>query len=130
MELRLTFPVLVFLTAAGVAIPAQQPMPGEESSNFTSETTEVLVPALVRDAAGKVVYTLQDSDFVLTDDGVPQELTLQQEMGVSRWRWSFGHVRQQAEADSGPYLRPGRGGGHSARSLGGMLAAESLRRLP
>ena len=62
-------------------MPAQQPTTGDTSSKFTSETTEVLVPALVRDAAGKVVYTLQAGDFVLTDDGVPQMLTLQQEMG-------------------------------------------------
>jgi hypothetical protein len=81
MELRLTFPVLAVLAAAGAAIPAQQPTPGEKSPNFTSETTEVLVPALVRDAAGKVVYTLQAGDFVLTDDGVPQKLILQQETG-------------------------------------------------
>jgi VWFA-related protein len=81
MYLRLTCPVLVVLATAGAAIPAQQPAPGGNSSSFTSETTEVLVPALVRDAAGKVVYTLQAGDFVLTDDGVPQKLTLQQEMG-------------------------------------------------
>jgi VWFA-related protein len=81
MELRLTFPVMVVLAVAGTAIPAQQPMPGENSSIFTSQTTNVLVPALVRDAAGKVVYTLQAEDFALTDDGVPQKLTLQLETG-------------------------------------------------
>jgi hypothetical protein len=41
----------------------------------------VLVPALVRDAAGKVVYMLQADDYALTDDGVPLKLTLQQETG-------------------------------------------------
>ena len=48
----------------------------------------MLVPALMRDAAGKVVYTLQADDFVVTDDGIPQELTLLQIRGASRWRWS------------------------------------------
>lgn len=81
MELRLTFPVTVILAVAGGAIPAQQPTPDEQDSSFLSQTTNVLVPALVRDAAGKVVYTLQADDFALTDDGVPQKLTLQYETG-------------------------------------------------
>jgi VWFA-related protein len=81
MELRLTFPVLMVLAVAGTAIPAQQPTTGEQGSIFTSQTTDVLVPTLVRDAVGKVVYTLQADDFVLTDDGVPQKLTLQHETG-------------------------------------------------
>jgi hypothetical protein len=73
--------MLVTLAAAGAAVPALQPTPGEKSPNFTSETTEVLVPALVRDAAGKVVYTLQAGDFALTDDGVAQKLTFQRDTG-------------------------------------------------
>jgi VWFA-related protein len=76
MELRLTFPVLMALGVAGAAIPAQQPPSGKEASTLTSQTTDVLVPTLVRDANGEVVYTLQANDFVLTDDGVPQRLTL------------------------------------------------------
>jgi VWFA-related protein len=81
MKLRLTFPVMVILAVAGAAIPAQRPTPDEQDSSFSSQTTNVLVPALVRDAAGKVVYTLQADDFALTDDGVPQKLTLQRETG-------------------------------------------------
>ena len=81
MELRLTVSVMVVLAAAGTVISAQQGTPDEQSSNFSSQTTNVLVPALVRDAAGKVVYTLRADDFVLTDDGVPQKLTLQQDKG-------------------------------------------------
>jgi VWFA-related protein len=73
--------VLAIIATAGAAISAQQPVPGEKTPNFTSETTEVFVPALVRDAGGKVVYTLQAGDFVLTDDGVPQELTLLNDIG-------------------------------------------------
>ena len=80
MELRL-FPLTLVLVVAGAAIPAQQPALGKRGSTFTSQTTEVLVPALVRDAADNVVYTLQTDDFVLTDDGVPQKLTLQHETG-------------------------------------------------
>jgi len=81
MELRLTFPVMVFLAVGCTAIRAQQPAPRGPGPSFTSQTTNVLVPTLVLDAAGKVVYTLQADDFVLTDDGVPQKLTLQHETG-------------------------------------------------
>jgi len=81
MRQHLSLPVMVVALLAGTAVHSQQPAAGERGSVFTSETTEVLVPALVRDAAGKVVYTLQAEDFVLTDDGVPQRLKLQRETG-------------------------------------------------
>jgi VWFA-related protein len=54
---------------------------GEKSGFARMDTINVLVPALVRDAAGRVVYTLEADDFALTDDGVPQKLTLQHETG-------------------------------------------------
>ncbi len=50
-------------------------------SVLTSQTSVVLVPALVRSKAGAMVYTLQAEDFRLTDDGVPQKLILEQETG-------------------------------------------------
>jgi VWFA-related protein len=53
----------------------------EQGTIFAGQTTNVLVPTLVQDAAGKLVFTLQADDFVLTDDGVPQKLTLQQDTG-------------------------------------------------
>ena len=81
MDLRITFPVMVLLAVAGLAAPAQQPAPSESRAIFTGQTTNVLVPTLVRDAAGKIVYTLQADDFLLTDDGVPQKLTLQRDTG-------------------------------------------------
>ena len=81
MKLPFTFAVMVLLAVAGMATPAQLPTLGEQDSTFTGQTSNVLVPALVRDAAGKVVYTLQADDFALTDDGVPQELTLLQDTG-------------------------------------------------
>jgi VWFA-related protein len=81
MRLRITFSVTMALAMIGAAIPAQRPTPPESGSIFTSRTTDVLVPTLVRDAVGKVVYTLQANDFLLTDDGIPQKLTLQQDTG-------------------------------------------------
>jgi VWFA-related protein len=41
-----------------------------------TESAVVLVPALVRDASGKPVYMLKAGDFRVTDDGVEQQLTL------------------------------------------------------
>jgi len=81
MELRTIFVAILALVVAATETQAQQATPGENDSSFTSRTTNVLVPALVCDAKGKVVYTLQAENFVLTDDGVPQKLTLQHETG-------------------------------------------------
>jgi VWFA-related protein len=59
---------------------AQTPV-GSQGSIFTTQTTVVLVPALVRDKSGAVVYTLKPDDFRLTDDGVVQKLELDADSG-------------------------------------------------
>jgi len=46
-----------------------------------AESIVVLVPALVRDAGGKPVFTLTAHDFRVTDDGVEQALTLDADTG-------------------------------------------------
>jgi VWFA-related protein len=51
------------------------------TTTLSTRSTLVLVPALVRDKAGKLVYTLKADDFVLTDNGVPQKLRLEQDTG-------------------------------------------------
>ncbi|HTX74894.1 MAG TPA: VWA domain-containing protein [Terracidiphilus sp.] len=82
MKLQMSFPVMAVLAVAGGSLLAQQAAaPHEEGPEFTTQTTNVIVPALVRDATGKLVYTLQADDFRLTDDGVPQTLTLLHETG-------------------------------------------------
>jgi VWFA-related protein len=48
---------------------------------LAARSTLVLVPALVRNKDGELVYTLKANDFVLTDDGIPQKLTLEQDSG-------------------------------------------------
>jgi VWFA-related protein len=45
------------------------------------ESALVVVPALVRTEAGELVFTLTSDDFVLTDDGIPQQLKLEQDTG-------------------------------------------------
>jgi VWFA-related protein len=55
--------------------------PTTPQPTLTTQSTLVLVPALVRNKAGDLVYTLTADDFTLTDDGVPQRLTLEQDTG-------------------------------------------------
>lgn len=43
---------------------------------FRTQTNVVLVPALVKDGAGNVVYGLQAKDFVIEDDGVSQTVRM------------------------------------------------------
>ncbi len=51
------------------------------SPTLTSRSTLVQVPALVRNHANKLIYSLTANDFVLTDDGVPQNLHLEEDTG-------------------------------------------------
>ena len=81
MELRLILRLMVILAVSGASTPAQVPAPDEQGSIYGSRTARVLVPALVRDSASKVVYTLHSDDFVLTDDGIPKKLTLEADTG-------------------------------------------------
>lgn len=52
-----------------------------QAPTLSARSTLVLVPALVRNKAGELVFTLKADDFVLTDDGIPQKLTLEQDTG-------------------------------------------------
>jgi VWFA-related protein len=52
-----------------------------QSTILTSRSTLVQVPALVRNKANKLVYSLSADDFVLTDDGVLQQLVLEEGTG-------------------------------------------------
>src|SRR5258707_426969 len=52
-----------------------------QTSLLSTRSTLVLAPALVRTKAGDLVFTLTANDFVLTDDGIPQKLTLEQDTG-------------------------------------------------
>jgi VWFA-related protein len=61
---------------AGAQTPVAAP-----ASQIRTKSTVVLVPALVRTGNGKVVFTLKADDFRVTDDGVPQQLTLDEDTG-------------------------------------------------
>lgn len=66
----------VFMLCSASICAAQS---SQTTPEFHVQSNIVLVPTLVRDSAGKPVYTLQASDFQLTDDGVPQTLRLDEE---------------------------------------------------
>jgi VWFA-related protein len=53
----------------------------DQTQTLEARTTLVLVPALVTTKKGEPVFTLTADDFVLTDDGVPQKLRLEEESG-------------------------------------------------
>ena len=60
---------------------AQSVPTAAQASTLTTRSTLVLVPALVRNKAHALVFTLKADDFALTDDGVPQKLKLEQDTG-------------------------------------------------
>jgi VWFA-related protein len=61
---------------------AQSPSPSiQQPPVLTANSTIVLVPALVTTKNGEPVFTLTASDFIVTDDGVPQPLTLEENSG-------------------------------------------------
>jgi VWFA-related protein len=71
---------LACLPAIAPRISAQTPAPPpSQTPTITTNSTLVLVPALVRDKSGELVFTLKAEDFVLTDDGIAQKLTLERD---------------------------------------------------
>ena len=69
------FPCMSFFAAKLYA--QQQPPPGPESTPETTirvQTSEVLVPTLVQLPSGEIVYGLGPRDFQLLDNGVQQQL--------------------------------------------------------
>jgi VWFA-related protein len=81
---RVSFPMLIAI-AFGVQVQLvySQASDSQRASTpqLSTQTSLVVVPALVRDKAGKLIFALKTDDFVLTDDGIPQKLTLEQDTG-------------------------------------------------
>jgi VWFA-related protein len=71
----------LFLTSSGSEMLAQTAPPVSQTPSFSTHSSLVVVPALVRSKSGSLVYTLTADDFLLTDDGVPQKVTLEQDTG-------------------------------------------------
>ncbi|MGD0799996.1 MAG: VWA domain-containing protein [Terracidiphilus sp.] len=61
---------------------AQTPGPSEtQAPTVITRTTLVLVPTLVRTKEGAPVFTLTAKDFTLTDDGIEQPVSVEEETG-------------------------------------------------
>jgi VWFA-related protein len=72
---------LLFLFSIAPSL-AQAPAQADDTQSpptFRTRTNLVLVPALVQTDKGQVVFALTAQDFSITDDGVPQKLTLEQD---------------------------------------------------
>jgi VWFA-related protein len=66
---------------ASPATPPDQLQSAGSAPTITTQSTLVLVPALVHDKSGQLVFNLKAEDFALTDDGVPQKLRLEKDAG-------------------------------------------------
>jgi VWFA-related protein len=67
------------VTTLFCALPlsAQIPAAAPSDSTISVRSNVVLVPAMVKTKAGGIVYSLSAKDFVVTDDGILQKLTLE-----------------------------------------------------
>jgi VWFA-related protein len=70
---------LCLLTSLGVA---QDPPPAQQP-DLRTQSNAVLVPALVKDKNGAIVYGLSAQDFIIEDDGVEQKVHMDEEPDAS-----------------------------------------------
>lgn len=82
-RLRLLPTLVLALASSALAqqTAAAPEAPDESTTTLTSQSNLVLVPALVRNKKGELIFSLKAEDFVLTDDGVPQKLHLEEDTG-------------------------------------------------
>ena len=79
-QAALTLASILWTTRVPLTAQAIPPDPSQPPA-LRTHSTLVLVPALVRNKAGELAFTLKADDFVLTDDGIPQKLTLEEDTG-------------------------------------------------
>lgn len=59
------------------------PLPGSDQPTIRINTQEVLVPTLVQNKDGGILYGLKENDFVVEDNGVPQKVHVQEELDTA-----------------------------------------------
>lgn len=75
------FVFLVAIVCLPAALAQTRASPTAQNPVFTTRTTLVLVPALVRTKAGEPVFTLSAKDFILTDDGIEEKIKVEEDTG-------------------------------------------------
>ncbi len=55
----------------------------DEPATLRANSTLVLVPALVKNTGGELAYSLTANDFVVTDNGVPQRVSLEEKQPLA-----------------------------------------------
>jgi VWFA-related protein len=71
----------IALFSSSLALGQALPAPAPQSPALRTQATVVLVPALVRNGQGELIFTLKAGDFCVTDDGIGQQLTLDEDTG-------------------------------------------------
>jgi VWFA-related protein len=71
----------VLLLAGSVALAQAPQVSTPQTPALRTQSTVVLVPALIRNGKGELVFTLKADDFRVTDDGIEQKLTLDEDTG-------------------------------------------------
>src|SRR5438270_6463873 len=81
--MRIALLIALAFASSALAQPPAAPdaTATDQPTTLSSQSTLILVPALVRDKKGQLIFSLKADDFVLTDDGVPQKLHLEEDTG-------------------------------------------------
>jgi len=80
MKLIVAATLMVSMAGLAQGVPAA-PQTATEPTTLRTQSNVVLVPALVRNEKGEVVFNLSAADFRVTDDGVEQPLKLDEDTG-------------------------------------------------
>ncbi len=75
LRARLIFAALLVIVAV-TSVMAITPAAAEQEPTFSSQSNLVLVPTMVGDEKGNVVYGLHAPDFIIEDDGIEQAVHL------------------------------------------------------
>jgi VWFA-related protein len=79
--LKIVLPLLVVSISMSTASAQTRTASVQQIPVLSSRTTLVTVPALVKTKAGAPVFTLKAEDFVVTDDGVEQKASIDEDTG-------------------------------------------------
>jgi VWFA-related protein len=115
--------------------PLPLPTPKSDTPTLRSTTNVVLVPTLVEKDHGEVVYGLEDGDFVLEDNGVPQKLRVEKDLDtapvalvVAVQQGRMAALEYSKVAKLGPLLQLFLGDGKSEAALVGFDSKPQLVR--